>query len=66
MQQRAKQAQHIALGVFKRQENLDEMQKAIQEWAIPFELIHSLDSLEGLMQAVSHYPDVIYLDSLIP
>jgi len=66
MRQRAKQAQHIALGVFKRQENLDEMQKAIQGWAIPFELIHSLDSLEGLMQAVSHYPDVIYLDSLIP
>ena len=27
MQQRAKQAQHIALGVFKRQENLDEMKR---------------------------------------
>jgi excisionase family DNA binding protein len=66
MQQRAKHHQHIALGIFKRQENLDEMQKAIQGWVISFELIHSLDSLEGLMQAVSHYPDVIYLDSLIP
>ena len=66
LQQRAKHHQHIALGVFKRQENLDEMQKAIQKWVVPFELIHSLDSLEGLMQAVSHYPDVIYLDSLIP
>jgi len=66
MQLRAKQHQHIALGIFKRQENSVEMEKAIQGWAIPFELISSLDSLEGLMQAVSHYPDVIYLDSLIP
>ncbi len=66
MQQRAKHHEHIALGIFKRQENRDEMQKAIQKWVVPFELIHSLDSLEGLMQAVSHYPDVIYLDSLIP
>ncbi len=66
MRQRAKQHQQIALGIFKRQENFDEMQKAIQGWAMPFELLHSLDSLEGLMQAVSHYPDIIYLDSLIP
>lgn len=66
MQQRAKQQEHLALGIFKRQENLEAMQKVIQEWSTPFTLMSSLDSLEGLMQAVSHFPDLIYLDSLIP
>jgi PleD family two-component response regulator len=35
-------------------------------WSLKLDLIGSLDSLEGLMQAVSLYPDIIYLDSFIP
>lgn len=66
MQQRASHHQHLALGIFKRHETLAQMQKSIQSWSIHIELVGSIDSLEGLMQAVSLYPDVIYLDSFIP
>lgn len=66
MQERASQHQYLVLGIFKRHENLESMQKIMSAWSIQLELIGSMDSLEGLMQAVSLYPDVIYLDSLIP
>ncbi len=66
IRERAHQHQYLALGIFKRQENLAAMQKVVADWSIKIELTGSIDSLEGLMQAVSHYPDVIYLDSLIP
>ena len=65
MQQRASNHQYLALGIFKRQENYAALENAVKEWSVDLELMSSLDSLEGLMQAVSHYPDAIYLDSLI-
>jgi len=43
-----------------------QMRSAIESWSLRLDLVGSIDSLEGLMQAVSLYPDVIYLDSLIP
>lgn len=66
MQQRATHHQYLALGIFKRQENYAALENAVKEWSVDLELMSSLDSLEGLMQAVSHYPDAVYLDSLIP
>ncbi len=66
MQQRATNHQYLALGIFKRQENRTALESAVKEWSVEVELMSSLDNLEGLMQAVSHYPDAIYLDSLIP
>lgn len=66
MQERASHHQHLVLGIFKRQESFAEMQKSIESWSTRIELVGSMDSLEGLMQAVSLYPDLIYLDSFIP
>jgi hypothetical protein len=42
------------------------MRDVMGRWSLKLDLIGSLDSLEGLMQAVSLYPDIIYLDSFIP
>lgn len=58
MQQRASNHQYLALGIFKRQENYAALENAVKEWSVDLELMSSLDSLEGLMQAVSHYPEI--------
>ena len=56
----------IALGIFRREENSHELIKAIKFWQLKVDLAVSIDSLEGLMRAVSLTPDLIYLDALIP
>ena len=66
LQESASKQQYLALGIFRRPENLVQMRSAIESWSLRLDLVGSIDSLEGLMQAVSLYPDVIYLDSLIP
>jgi excisionase family DNA binding protein len=66
LQESAGKQQYLALGIFRRPENLVQMRSAIESWSLRLDLVGSIDSLEGLMQAVSLYPDVIYLDSLIP
>lgn len=66
LQESASKQQYLALGIFRRPENLVQMRSAIESWSLRLDLVGSVDSLEGLMQAVSLYPDVIYLDSLIP
>jgi excisionase family DNA binding protein len=66
LQERASKQRHLALGIFRRPENLAQMRDMMGSWSLKLDLIGSLDSLEGLMQAVSLYPDIIYLDSFIP
>jgi excisionase family DNA binding protein len=66
LQERASKQRHLALGIFRRPENLAQMRDMMESWSLKLDLIGSLDSLEGLMQAVSLYPDIIYLDSFIP
>ena len=66
LQESASKQQYLALGIFRRPENLVQMRSEIESWSLRLDLVGSIDSLEGLMQAVSLYPDVIYLDSLIP
>ncbi|SNX28680.1 DNA binding domain-containing protein, excisionase family [Polynucleobacter meluiroseus] len=56
----------IALGIFRRFENSQELMNAIQYWQIKVELDVAVDSMEGLMKAVSIAPDLIFLDALIP
>jgi len=38
----------------------------MQEWQLKVEMEVAVDSLEGLMKAVSIAPDLIFLDALIP
>ena len=56
----------IAMGIFRRIENSAELLESIQCWQLKVEMEISVDSLEGLMRAVSIAPDLIFLDALIP
>jgi excisionase family DNA binding protein len=56
----------IALGIFRRAENSQELLESTQDWQLKVELEVAMDSLEGLMKAVSIAPDLIFLDALIP
>jgi excisionase family DNA binding protein len=56
----------VALGIFRRFENGQDLLESMQEWQLKVEMELAVDSLEGLMKAVSIAPDLIYLDALIP
>ncbi|WP_197711851.1 helix-turn-helix domain-containing protein [Polynucleobacter necessarius] len=56
----------VAIGIFRRSENSEEPLKSIVDWHLEVEMEVAVDSLEGLMKAVSITPDVIFLDALIP
>ncbi|MCE7527348.1 MULTISPECIES: helix-turn-helix domain-containing protein [unclassified Polynucleobacter] len=56
----------VVMAIFRRTENREELQEICRDWSLQVDLIWSLDSLEGLMQAVSSAPDLIYLDAFIP
>jgi len=56
----------IAMGIFRRSENSEELLQAIADWQLKVEMEVAVDSLEGLMKAVSIAPDLIFLDALIP
>jgi len=56
----------IAMGIFRRAENSQELLESIQDWQLKVEMEVAIDSLEGLMKAVSIVPDLIFLDALIP
>jgi excisionase family DNA binding protein len=56
----------IAMGIFRRIENSHELIESMQCWQLKVEMQVSVDSLEGLMKAVSIAPDLIFLDALIP
>jgi excisionase family DNA binding protein len=56
----------IAMGIFRRAENSHELLKSIQCWQLKVDMEVAVDSLEGLMKAVSITPDLIFLDALIP
>ncbi|BDX21417.1 hypothetical protein TUM22923_07380 [Polynucleobacter sp. TUM22923] len=56
----------IAIGIFRREENSHDLLESIQSWQLKVEMEVSIDSLEGLMKAVSITPDLIFLDALIP
>ena len=56
----------IAMGIFRRTENSAELIESIQDWQLKVDLEVAIDSLEGLMKAVSIAPDLIFLDALIP
>ena len=56
----------LALGIFRRIENGQELLESTQEWQLKVEMEVAIDSLEGLMKAVSMAPDLIFLDALIP
>jgi excisionase family DNA binding protein len=53
LQERASKQRHLALGIFRRPENLAQMRDMMGSWSLKLDIIGSLDSLEGLMQAVS-------------
>ena len=64
---RQKTSQHcIALGIFRRSENSEALLSSISDWQLKVEMAVAVDSLEGLMKAVSMAPDLIFLDALIP
>jgi excisionase family DNA binding protein len=56
----------VALGIFRRVENSQELLESAQDWQLKVEMEVAIDSLEGLMKAVSITPDLIFLDALIP
>ena len=56
----------IAMGIFRRAENSQDLLDSIQDWQLKVEMEVAIDSLEGLMKAVSIAPDLIFLDALIP
>ena len=56
----------VAMGIFRRTENSEELLQSIQDWQLKVEMEVAVDSLEGLMKAVSIAPDLIFLDALIP
>jgi excisionase family DNA binding protein len=56
----------VAMGIFRRSENSQELLESIAEWQLKVEMETAVDSLEGLMKAVSIAPDLIFLDALIP
>jgi excisionase family DNA binding protein len=64
---RQKASSHcVLMGIFRRTENSLELANAMLDWQLKVDMEISMDSLEGLMQAVSIAPDLIYLDALIP
>lgn len=64
---RQKSSQHcLLMGIFRRTENSLALSDAMAHWRLKVDMEISLDSLEGLMQAVSISPDLIFLDALIP
>jgi len=64
---RQKSTQHcVAMGIFRRIENSEELIESIKDWQLEVVLDIAIDSLEGLMKAVSIAPDLIFLDALIP
>ena len=64
---RQKTTQHcIAMGIFRRTENGQELIESIADWQLKVDMEMAVDSLEGLMKAVSIAPDLIFLDALIP
>ncbi len=56
----------VAMGIFKKSENSEELLQSIADWQLKVEMEVAVDSLEGLMKAVSIAPDLIFLDALIP
>jgi excisionase family DNA binding protein len=56
----------IAMGIFRRVENSEDLLESILDWQLKVEMEVAVDSLEGLMKAVSIAPDLIFLDALIP
>ena len=56
----------IAMGIFRRIENGEELKESIQDWQLKVDMDIAIDSLEGLMKAVCIAPDLIFLDTLIP
>ncbi|MBU3626776.1 helix-turn-helix domain-containing protein [Polynucleobacter sp. JS-Safj-400b-B2] len=56
----------VAMGIFRRSENGQELMESIADWQLKVDMEISVDSLEGLMMAVSIAPDLIFLDALIP
>jgi len=56
----------VAMGIFRRSENGQELLESIADWQLKVEMETAVDSLEGLMKAVSIAPDLIFLDALIP
>jgi len=56
----------VAMGIFRRTENSHELLQSIADWQLKVEMEVAIDSLEGLMKAVSIAPDLIFLDALIP
>ena len=56
----------LVMAIFRRIENREELLDVCRDWTLKVDLLWSLDSLEGLMQAVSSAPDLIYLDAFIP
>ena len=56
----------VAMGIFRRSENGQELLESIADWQLKVEMEMAVDSLEGLMKAVSIAPDLIFLDALIP
>ena len=56
----------VAMGIFRRIENGEELIDSIQDWQLKVEMDIAIDSLEGLMKTVSIAPDLIFLDALIP
>ena len=56
----------VAMGIFRRTENSEELLQSIADWQLKVEMEVAVDSLEGLMKAVSIAPDLIFLDALIP
>jgi excisionase family DNA binding protein len=56
----------VAMGIFRRSENGQELLESIADWQLKVDMEVSVDSLEGLMKAVSIAPDLIFLDALIP
>ena len=56
----------VAMGIFRRSENGQELIEAIADWQLKVDMEMAVDSLEGLMKAVSIAPDLIFLDALIP
>jgi len=56
----------VAMGIFRRSENGQELMESIADWQLKVDMEMAVDSLEGLMKAVSIAPDLIFLDALIP
>ena len=56
----------VAMGIFRRSENGRELLESIADWQLKVDMEMAVDSLEGLMKAVSIAPDLIFLDALIP